>query len=288
MRADFISGPRGALFIVYYPRSVAADAPGSVAADVPDRGDLIFIPPFAEEMNRARSIIAHQARLFQQAGFGVLVLDLFGTGDSEGDFADARWETWRGDVLAAAAWLHDQGRKRISLWGLRLGGLLAVDVAFDHDNAFETLLLWQPVTSGRRFLDQFLRIGAVTQGTNDDAAVSVSGGRLRLDPSQPIDIMGYTLSRSLAHAIDRTDMSLVGRAVQSPVVWIDRTEPIPRTGTGPPADEILAMWKGHHGPVFHHDCDFPAFWSFESAPRPDALHRLTTDIMATPAGNTAP
>lgn len=273
MKAAFIPGQRGALFIVYH-----APAPESE-----DRGDLIFVPPFAEEMNRSRSIVAHQARLFQQIGYGVLILDLFGTGDSEGEFADARWETWRNDVLSAAAWLHGQGRRKISLWGLRLGSLLAVDVAFDHDHAFDMLLLWQPVTAGRRFMDNFLRAGVAPNASKAGSPISVSERGIRLDPSKPIDVMGYTLSRSLSHAIDRTDMSLVGRTVRSPVIWIDRTEAVP--ASGPPADEILAMWQGHHGPVAYHQCDFGAFWSVEAAEQPANLHRLTTDVMAAAPSN---
>lgn len=46
MKAEFIAGPRGDLFTLYLPPDCAA----------PDRGDLIFIPPFAEEMNRSRAL----------------------------------------------------------------------------------------------------------------------------------------------------------------------------------------------------------------------------------------
>src|SRR3546814_1526626 len=57
------------------------------------------------EMNRSRRMAALQARALAALGIDVLLLDLFGTGDSAGDFRDARWEIWREDAMAAVAWL---------------------------------------------------------------------------------------------------------------------------------------------------------------------------------------
>ena len=50
------------------------------------RGALVYIHPFAEEMNRSRRMAALQARALTAQGFGVLLLDLHGCGDSGGDF----------------------------------------------------------------------------------------------------------------------------------------------------------------------------------------------------------
>ena len=63
------------------------------------------LPPFAEEMNHSRRMATLQAHRLAALGIDVLVVDLFGTGDSAGDFADARWETWQEDAKAAVAWL---------------------------------------------------------------------------------------------------------------------------------------------------------------------------------------
>src|SRR3546814_18352731 len=107
-------------------------------------------------MNRSRRMAALQARALAALGIDVLLLDLFGTGDSAGDFRDARWEIWREDAMAAVAWLGARCGGRVGLWGLRLGTLLAAEVAAEMQAP--RLLLWQPVLSGERHLTQFLRL----------------------------------------------------------------------------------------------------------------------------------
>src|SRR5258708_370959 len=82
------------------------------------RGALIYVPPFAEEMNRARRVAALQARALATVGVGVLLVDLFGTGDSAGDFRDARWQTWSDDLSAAADWMERLGNTVTGFWGL--------------------------------------------------------------------------------------------------------------------------------------------------------------------------
>ena len=54
-------------------------------------GGIVYAHPFGEEMNKARRMAALQSRRLAAAGYAVLQIDLFGCGDSSGDFADARW-----------------------------------------------------------------------------------------------------------------------------------------------------------------------------------------------------
>src|SRR4051794_23621058 len=76
-----------------------------VPADPDNIGDIIVhVPAFAEEMNKTRRMTAHVARELAARGFGVLQVDLLGCGDSSGDFADATWEQWITDLVAAAEW----------------------------------------------------------------------------------------------------------------------------------------------------------------------------------------
>ncbi len=52
MEVFFLQGAQGQLFSVYHPSSLSG----------PARGGLVYLPPFAEEMNRARRMAALQAR----------------------------------------------------------------------------------------------------------------------------------------------------------------------------------------------------------------------------------
>ena len=87
------------------------------------RATVVYVHPFAEEMNKSRRMVALQARAFAAAGIAVLQIDLFGCGDSCGDFASARWDQWLRDLTVAADWLAERGNGPMQLWGLRLGAL---------------------------------------------------------------------------------------------------------------------------------------------------------------------
>src|SRR5688572_7026689 len=126
------------------------------------RGAVLFVHPFAEEMNRCRRMAALQARAFAEAGWTVLQMDLFGCGDSAGDFSAASWQAWLDDVVDAAAWLRENSGERLVIWGLRAGCLLAAQAARRIEPAAD-LVLWQPVSSGKQFLQQFLRLKLAAQ-----------------------------------------------------------------------------------------------------------------------------
>lgn len=193
----FIAGPAGRLFAVHYRPRVPEDT-GAV---------LIYVPPFAEEMNRARRMAALQARALAARGVGVLVLDLTGTGDSAGDFAAARWPVWRADVAAAAAWLEKHGGRRIGLWGLRLGALLAAEIAAAEPGRFSRLLLWQPVVDGKAMLTQFLRI-RVANAMAGGERESTQSLRAELAAGRTVEVAGYALAPELAAAIDEARLAV--------------------------------------------------------------------------------
>lgn len=160
------------------------------------RAAVLYLHPFAEEMNRARRIAALHARELAAAGYLVLQLDLHGCGDSHGDFAEASWEGWLADADAGARYLRMQTDAPLCLWGLRSGALLASAVAHRLDAAV-SLLLWQPPVSGRQLLQQFLRL--------EVAAAMLAGGKTtteallaRLSQGETLEIAGYGLSPQLA------------------------------------------------------------------------------------------
>jgi len=191
MQALYLDGPAGPLFSVYHPASIRRG----------ERLGLVYLPPFAEEMNHSRRMATLQAHRLAALGIDVLVVDLFGTGDSAGDFGDARWETWREDAKAAVAWLGERCGGLVGLWGLRLGALLAAELAADAVRPPACLLLWQPIVSGDRFLTQFLRL-RVAAGMGGSADKETAKElRARLAQGEALEIAGYELAPALAEAI---------------------------------------------------------------------------------------
>ncbi|MTV55832.1 serine aminopeptidase domain-containing protein, partial [Pseudoduganella buxea] len=151
----FLDGGADARFCVFHSPS------HSPSPDDACRGAIVYLHPFAEEMNKSRRMAALGAAALAADGYAVLQIDLHGCGDSAGDFGDATWESWLDDVARARRWLQRELGDRLTevpaLWGLRLGALLALDAARRAPEPPSALLLWQPVTSGAVLLTQFLR-----------------------------------------------------------------------------------------------------------------------------------
>lgn len=106
MQAFFLPCDLGQRFCIYH-----------AARNGQARGAIVYLHPFAEEMNKARRMAALQSRALAKAGFNVLQIDLLGCGDSSGDFADATWEAWQDDLVSGCSWLQAHNQGPLILWG---------------------------------------------------------------------------------------------------------------------------------------------------------------------------
>lgn len=181
------------------------------------KGALLYIHPFGEEMHKSRRMAALQARRFALEGWVVLQFDLYGCGDSDGDFGDARWELWREDARAMLHRLRDSVDGPIALWGLRLGGSLAAELA--HQEEVSALLLWQPVISGEQFLNHLLRLKLAGDLVKGEGKASSAALREQLFRGEPLEIAGNLLSPDLAKAISQFKLASLHPA--SLAIWIE-------------------------------------------------------------------
>lgn len=245
----FIPGAGGPLFAVYH----------RPAADAHDLGDAVYLPPFAEEMNRARRMVALQARALAAQGLGVLLLDPHGCGDSGGDFEAARWPLWQADAIAAADWLRARGRQRLVLWGLRLGAVLAAATAARHPGRFQRLLLWQPVANGDAFLTQFLRIRLAAEASAGAEGATTRALRRRLAAGESLEIAGYDLHPQLAADIAGAQLEFLVRQAALPVDWFEvatgGAAPLPETA------RVMDEWRRDGLAVTHRAVAGEPFWS---------------------------
>lgn len=227
----------------------------------PCRGAVLYVHPFAEEMNRSRRMAALQARALAAAGYGVLQIDLYGCGDSSGDFGDARWELWKQDLAAGLAWLQQRLAQPVILWGLRLGALLALDYARGARHPVDALILWQPVLNGATYLTQFLRLRAAGALLTDSASAQTGTRALRdaLAAGETLEISGYDLAPELAAALDALDAP-ESLAPACPVHWF---EALGTSGQTLPAAaaRVSAEWlrQGVELQVYPVHC--PPFWA---------------------------
>ena len=261
----YLEGSRGKLFALYFPPRVAAG----------DARAVLFVPPFAEEMNRSRRMAALQARALAEGRVGALVIDLFGTGDSAGEFAEARWEVWLDDVRSAADWLRAQGVVRLSLCGLRMGALLAAAAARTGLSGLERVILWQPVASGEVMLNQFLRVAVAAAMTSQDRGVTTKTLRAQLAAGSPVEVAGYEINPELATAIDATRLERMPPPPDVALAWFElATEP--GRDLAPASQRIIEAWR-------QDGCDVTArcvigepFWSLQ-------WPRMAPELMAATA-----
>jgi exosortase A-associated hydrolase 2 len=239
----------------------------AVEPGVPVRGAVVYVHPFAEEMNRARRMAALQARAMAAAGYTVLQIDLHGCGDSSGDFGDASWQDWIDDVLLACAWLRRRSAAALWLWGLRAGCLVAAGAA-RRDDAVGGLLFWQPVLSGKQHLRQFLRLKSAGAMLSGEGAGEL--GRLEADLARghPVEIAGYTLAPGLANGLESAELALPERALR--IEWLE-VGGAEDSGL-PAAAGWLEKWRGQGAAARRAAVRGPSFWrTAEIAEAPELL-----------------
>jgi exosortase A-associated hydrolase 2 len=229
------------------------------------KGTLLYLHPFAEEMNKSRRMAALQARLLAERGYGVLQIDLHGCGDSSGDFGDATWQSWLQDVQDAHAWLWSKSHAPFWLWGLRASCLLAADAAQRID-APVNCLFWQPAISGKQFLQQFLRLKVAGEMMSGDGKGLMAALKKQLAENQSVEIAGYTLSPGLAQGLEAADLAPPARAGQ--LIWRE-VSPRPEATLAPAARQRIEQWQSAGHAVNSAVLPAPTFWQtveIEEAP----------------------
>jgi exosortase A-associated hydrolase 2 len=246
----FFGPPRGRLFAVHHrPRN---------GAEV--RGHVLCVPAFNEEMNRCRSMVTEQAKAFAAKGFGTLVFDLHGTGDSDGHFRDARWADWLDNVTTALGWLSGQPGGVKAILGTRLGALLAAQAYAQRGDPHCALLLWQPVLDGKIHLTQFLRVRMAAQLDRPDLPKETTTAmRQQLAAGEAVEVAGYEIHPELAHALDHARLGEQRLFAGANVLWLENAS-ADKPELPPVSVSALGEWRAAGARVDGQTYTGPAFW----------------------------
>ncbi|SCY12833.1 hydrolase 2, exosortase A system-associated [Thiohalorhabdus denitrificans] len=236
---------------VFHPSDPTSATPG-----------LVFLPPWAEEANKARRMMARLGHSLAGAGFRTLVPDFYGTGDSEGDFAEARWELWKNNARDARDWLRDRETGPVYLGGLRLGGLIAAETARELAEPPPGLLLWSPIINGRQTLRQFLRLRlAAGLGVGGDTPQERTADLLgRLEAGESLEVAGYELHPGLAGALDARSLQGLLPSPETEVIWLDVVSG-PEAGPPPASRSVVEAWREQGRSVRHQGVPGDPFWA---------------------------
>lgn len=244
----------------------------------PCSGAVLYLPPFAEEMNRCRAQVASQARAFAAAGLRCLLLDPHGTGESDGEVADGDWQHWLDDAAAAAHWLIQQTGQPLTLWGVRTGALLAAELACRADLDVHRLLFWQPVIDGKLFLNQYLRLRIASQMVRDTERETTETIRKRLSAGEALEVAGYALSGRLADGLAARRMGDFASLARHRVDWIEMVSG-PEQTLSIPSRRLIEPLCAQGARIVGSTVVSPLIWQLHHREDAPALQSMTLALM---------
>lgn len=163
---------------------------------------ILILPSLFEELNLCRAIVAKQAQEMAANGAVVYCLDYFGCGDSEGEIEQANTQIWQQNVIDTLAWIENQGVRAVDIWAIRFGALIAMNT-IEHwakSSVEPTILMWKPVTKGKQFMTQFLRL---KQANSMMQGAEKVNWREQILSGESTEVAGYEITADLLSSIDK-------------------------------------------------------------------------------------
>lgn len=226
-QAFFLSGRRGELAC----RSWRGES---------ERAPVLLLPPLHEEMNRARVQLRRIGEHLQARGHSVLLGDLYGSGDSAGEFGEATLSQWQDDVQALLAHLREHHACAPVPVALRGGALL-----IPHDCA--RWIACFPLHSGPQQIQLWLRqrlYVARFQGEDIDRE-----GLLARWRSSGIEVGGYALSPALLAELETATLPpLIDTQTAARVIEWQQPQPSPAFAEAVARGAL--SWRSLSGPAF--------------------------------------
>jgi exosortase A-associated hydrolase 2 len=246
----FLDSPNGRLFAVHHRPVDAALT----------RGHVLCVPAFNEEMNRCRSMVALQAQAFARLGIGTLVIDLLGTGDSAGNYVDARWNNWLDNIRAGMNWLNEQPGGFRGFLGVRLGAIFAAEALNKLSAPNAALILWQPVVDGKQHFTQFLRMRIAAQMERPHLPKETTNSmREQLAAGQSLEVSGYEIHPEFAAALDAARLDAFLPKKDSPVLWLEQAAS-DAAQASPASQKVIDAWQAGGASIDIKFFEGPNFW----------------------------
>ena len=266
MQAAFVAGARGRILVV-------ARRPAQ------QRSAVLIVPPFAEEMNKCRRSFTELSHALAERGIATVLPDLYGTGDSEGEFVDADLDVWLDDLSRVVEWSSAQGCPVTALLCVRLGCPLGALLARCWPGRFEQAAFWQPVLDGKRFLAQFFRLRVAASMMEPNKRESVEALRVLLHSSGRIEVAGYELGSKLVGQLDTLALDARCCADIGAVHWMEVLRDHAATLPTPSRQFIDAQRSAGHEIAEHTFVGEP-FWSSVEIVTNQQLIASTAEVLA--------
>ena len=192
IHGQFIDGAAGRILLVTH------EPVGRAAASV------VVFPALADEMNKSRRLVWSLGQQLASRGVRTVVPDVFGTGDSAGEFGDARLETWNDDMRASVAWSRSQCDGPCHALLVRFGACLYAHSAEAlSEGGSHRVAAWQPEHSGSAVMRQLLRMKVMSERVTWGRSTKLAALRESLlAEGGETELGGYVFRAPLASAIE--------------------------------------------------------------------------------------
>lgn len=168
---------------------------------------VLIAQPFTEECILMHRALYNLNRELNHAGLPVCRFDLYGQGDSEGDFKDANLNTWKVNLIDAYNYFKRKLRlTEVVFCGFRFGATLTMSVANEFESE-DKFILVDPIIKGQQYIDNVLRTNLsyqmVTYGK-----VNVTRETLikQLNDGEYVNIDGYLLNGEMYNQIGNLNL----------------------------------------------------------------------------------
>lgn len=265
----FLKGSKGPLFCIYYPPSIGRNSDYTI----------IIVPPFGEEMNKARRMMSLQARALSDVGFGCVLFDLFGTGDSSGEFSASSWNIWKSDLNIISQWVSDQNNTNYCYLTLRLGSLLALDSILFYNLRPAAIALWQPIISGSTAMRQILRLYSLRNFHDQNNRTNTQAILKKFEQDKSLEVAGYEINIDLYHSINNIELSNFTLDFECTALWSELCLTTP-AAISPASSKICDKWQKTGTNIVRAPLTGPAFWASTDIIVVDKLITLTTNYFS--------
>lgn len=203
----------------------------------------VFLPAFAEEMNKTRHLVSHCRQQLHKAGLSLFQLDAFGTGDSEGDLDQTDVLQWRDDLIGLLQLLQQRGYQAVNFIAMRFGALQLFDLLAQPSTLplrLHKAVLWQPFMQSSQFLQQFFRLKVAEQMAIGEKT-SQKIMEQQLADGELLEIAGYPLTADFVDSVRQLrDITAVASAPtkKPPLLYLETSN---LTTVSPLTEKSLAQ-----------------------------------------------
>ena len=207
---------------------------------------VIICQPVGHEYINCHRALRQLALRLCEVGFPVLRFDYYGAGDSSGDAVEGTLPRWLENIATAISEIRHRTRLvSVGMIGLRLGGTLAM-IAGAQRGDIESLVLWDPVVSGKHYLGGLL---------------SLQKEMLRFRPRPRdghkfrgyTDILGFTVSDFLHAQLENLNLLTITERPANNVLVIQSE---PAAGADALRDRLIRT----HARLEYQRLDIPQIW----------------------------